>query len=586
MKQTIVCALIGFLLMGCNEEIVDRPAGDGEGRLVFSDFHIESVVGDIQTKASLEQGVIPQASDFELTVVDAATSAVVKKLSAGVTDCFLSEGTYKVQAVYGDEAAMSATPYFFGESNVVTITKGAEASVSLTASLACAVLRPVIDPELAAQYETYKLTVQEEGKEADPVEVSADKDLFVRGGAEQTYTLTLAGTNQLSEAVSHTWKYSNLVVRTRYIINCNPDLPAFTLPAQSEGNVWSKFMYITPMTAENMTAHSDMAEKVIANVVYEASKDNGQTWIASEKLSDGRHVIKGLEPSTTYTVRSRFGAIYSSDVQAITTENAQPLENGDMEKWRKDTYTTYGLKDLYLYYPESSAQDKYWCTKNPLTMDGVTNGTSSGTDNQITAYRWNSCTIPTNDAVSGQAAEIRTMALANIAIKGTEVGSGLFWAQNKVAKIVEKNHTVYTGLLYTGNKDISTSNEIMDRSGILHKSRPVSLCFDYKYAPHTGDNCVIYACLYDELGNNIAETSMFKSKSSQNEYTNLNLKFVYSNLTAKASYLFIMFQSGERTTWNDVSYIAGSYKANPWSLDTFVGSVLKIDNVTLNYDYE
>ena len=49
------------------------------------------------------------------------------------------------------------------------------------------------------------------------------------------------------------------------------------------------------MTADNMTAHkADMADKVIANVVYEASADNGETWIPSDKTSDGRYVIKGL----------------------------------------------------------------------------------------------------------------------------------------------------------------------------------------------------------------------------------------------------------------------------------------------------
>ena len=257
MRQTIFCAFLGFILTGCSDEVLERSGGDGEGRLIFSGLTVEAVVGDIQTKASLEADVIPEEGDFTLTVVEANTSKVVKTLPVGTTDCFLPAGSYKVRATYGDEAAMSDTPYFFGESDVVVIKKNVDATVSLTASLACAVLHPVIDPQLEAQYDTYTLTVMESttGKNTGTGILQNGQDFFVRGGEERTYTLLLAGKNMLGDPVSHSWDYSDLVVRTRYTINCNPDLPSFTLPAQSDGDVWSKFIYITPMTADNMTAH-------------------------------------------------------------------------------------------------------------------------------------------------------------------------------------------------------------------------------------------------------------------------------------------------------------------------------------------
>ena len=262
MRQTIFCAFLGFILTGCSDEVLERSGGDGEGRLIFSGLTVEAVVGDIQTKASLEADVIPEEGDFTLTVVEANTSKVVKTLPVGTTDCFLPAGSYKVRATYGDEVAMSDTPYFFGESDVVVIKKNVDATVSLTASLACAVLHPVIDPQLEAQYDTYTLTVMESttGKNTGTGILQNGQDFFVRGGEERTYTLLLAGKNMLGDPVSHSWDYSDLVVRTRYTINCNPDLPSFTLPAQSDGDVWSKFIYITPMTADNMTAHPEMAD--------------------------------------------------------------------------------------------------------------------------------------------------------------------------------------------------------------------------------------------------------------------------------------------------------------------------------------
>ena len=114
-------------------------------------------------------------------------------------------------------------------------------------------LHPVIDPQLEAQYDTYTLTVMESttGKNTGTGILQNGQDFFVRGGEERTYTLLLAGKNMLGDPVSHSWDYSDLVVRTRYTINCNPDLPSFTLPrAKAMADVWSKFIYITPMTAD------------------------------------------------------------------------------------------------------------------------------------------------------------------------------------------------------------------------------------------------------------------------------------------------------------------------------------------------
>ena len=126
MRQIIFCGtLLGFLLTGCSDEVMDRLGG--EGRLIFSGLTVEAVVGDIRTKASLEADAIPEAGDFTLTVVDAATSDVVKTLPAGadrIASCL--RAVIKYSATYGDEAAMSDTPYFLGESEVVTIVRPAQ----------------------------------------------------------------------------------------------------------------------------------------------------------------------------------------------------------------------------------------------------------------------------------------------------------------------------------------------------------------------------------------------------------------------------------------------------------------------------
>ena len=568
--------LLGMLAVACTDQLTTYEYGKGEGRLVLSGMNVETVVGDVVTRASLDESVLPQVSDFTIDIVD-TQGETVKTLQPGTLQCSLSAGTYTLKATYGDAEVMSAIPAFYGEQGV-TITEGEVSNVTIDTRLNQTVIHPNVTADLAAHFEEYKLTISK--LDGESVEMENDKDFFIPSNG--SYTLTFSGTNKIGEDFSYSWQYDDLAIRTRYIVECNPDLPAFTLPEQPEGNVWSKFIYITPMTADNMTAHKeDMAQKVIDNVVYEASSD-GASWIQSEKTEDGKIVIKGLEPSTTYTLRSRFGAVNSSNTQQVTTESAQQLENGDMESWSNQSYKTYGQQTIYLYFVGNSSTEKSWGTKNPLTMSGVEGGTSSWINNQITAYRWNSCTIPTTDAVSGNAAEIRTMALANFSINS---GTGITASRSKMAQNVLNNANVHIGYLYTGINDISSSSDSLDEYGINHNSRPTSISFSYKYIPCEDDNFSFSAVVYDKNKNRIAEVDTFTSSIMQSSYIDLHLKFVYKETFTKAASIFIIFKSGISTTTNGVSHIEGSYGANPWSLDTFVGSVLKIDNVTLNYDF-
>ncbi len=584
-RQVVAWTALCGMMAGCADEVLNRTGGDGEGRLILSGIEVESVVGDVRTKASLSDEVIPGASDFTITIVDAATEETVKTLQPGVeAGCFLPVGEYVVKASYGEEAGMSATPYFYGESDKITIVEGETETASLTASLACAVIHPVIPEELEGQYEFYTLTVSEtaDARVTSSQTLTNDADFFVSGGEGKTYNLILAGQNKLGEAVSHAWSYDNLVKRTRYIIQCDPDLPAFTLPEQSEGNVWSKFLYITPMTAEDMTAHKeDMADKVIDNVVYEASADNGVTWIASEKTEDDRYVIKGLEPSTEYTVRSRFGGVLSSNTQTVMTESAQEIANGDMETYSETevfdgAFAAWCTAINCVYFGDS------WSTRNEKTVDGAQN--ANGTNNYGLYWRWCSGTTSTTDKSEGnRAAEISTLAFYNEKFSGT-VGPYL-WDNKRsyvYSKRVNSSGTAYVGYLFTGTFDKTTDTYTL---GIPHSSRPISLSFDYKYAPVASDQCIAYAKVYDTNMNEIASTVTFNS-STQDSYITQTLSFVYAQTQVAAAYIGIFFQSGTDTNIGNMKQVEGSYTSTPWKQDRVVGSVLKIDNVTLNYDYE
>ena len=566
------------LFSSCTKEELGNTMSQQTGKLVLNDLEVSASVSDQLSRATLDTN-LPSGNEFVITVKSKASS-FEQTLEEGVFECILPVGTYTVEAVYGEDVVSLDTPYFYGETSV-EITEGATAPVSITATLQSAIIRPVMDEALLAQYKDYSLSVSDANNTMTTI--ANNTDLFVPAGKD--YTLWLMGENQLGNQANTSWNLNQLSAKTRYIVSCNADLPSFTFPQQAETNAWSKFMYITPMTTEIMSSHSEMAEQVIANIVYEASAD-GSTWLpATYDAAKEKWVIKDLQPETQYTVRSRFGGVISTNTQTLTTENAQELVNGEMDNWNTpDEYSNYANGKVYFYSINN------WGTRNTLTMDGVQNGSSSWTDNERTAYRWNSCTIPTSGETSEQAAEIRTMGLANFEINSGTFGSWLAALKGNRSKMVENvlaNANIFVGYLYTGTEDVTTQAEPDPNSyKIEHTARPLSLSFDYQYAPYNNDNFVVSAYLFDEAGNQIAHTNEYKNGSTQNSYTAETLDFIYDNASTKAGYIYIIFKSGEKNTVNDVKHIEGSYGANPWSLDTFIGSVLKIDNIKLNYDYE
>lgn len=576
-RQIMTLATLCWMMAGCADEVIDRNGGKGEGRLLLTGIEVESAVGDVQTKASLAEGVIPTVSDFTITIVSAATGETVKILPPGVeAGCFLPVGEYRVKAAYGEEVGMSAVPYFYGESDKVTIVEGEVKSVSLTAFLASAVIRPQMADQLVEQYNFYTLTVSETGGSGvTPSQTLTNgEDFFVSGGKGKTYNLILAGQNKLGETVTHTWSYSDLVRRTRYIVQCDPDLPAFTLPAQSDGDVWSKFIYITPMTVDNMTAHkADMADKVIANVVYEASADNGETWIPSDKTSDGRYVIKGLEPSKNYTIRSRFGGVLSSNTQTVTTESAQGIANGDMEAWESvKVANAYNGKSFYNYFLGSQS-NHIWETNNE---EGLNGATTNATSNIGTYWRWCAGTQNTTDVstlngdiVSNNAAEISTLGFYSKKITGGYAGT--ISSDKIISNWLSDGNRICLGLLYVDKKPLS--------------SRPSAISFDYKYEPVTGDSAPIEIALFDSNLEELWRESM--NLGAQTDYRTKTVYIGHQFLDRKkVAFITLRFQSGTNKDYTLMHVVKGDYNSSPRVTDRVVGSVLKVDNVTLNYDYE
>lgn len=504
----ILCLFLGFA--SCQEDVL-QPSYKGKGRLVLKDVDISAEASAETVTRATSTFTAPTASELTYKVTDTQTGEVVYNQTGEFTSLVLDEGFYRLEASYGTEN-MGTAPYLYAATEEFRITTATETAKSLSVKLSCAIVHPAIADNLLEHYDTYKIEISD-GTSIQ--EIPNNADFFVPAGKD--YTLTLSGTNTLNEAKSNSWELKDVLVANRYTLNCNPDLPSFTLPEQMEGDVWSTFIYITPMTAANMSSKPEMTEKVLANIVYEASAD-GINWI--QAINDnGKTVIKGLVANNQYTIRSRFGSIICTNSQQVTMESAEQLENGNFESvWNKKEINGGNgswSRPLYCYYLPG------WNTRNERTTKGGESATGWGTGVGYGVWwRWCSGTVPTADSSKdANAVEISTLAFYNKKVSGT-------WSRDEVYTYTRDNGTAYAGYLFTGTFDKNTDTYTL---GIQHESRPTSISFDYKYFPVINDKCLAYAKVYNADKKEIASTIEFNS-SEQEEYTAQTLKFEYNNL--------------------------------------------------------
>lgn len=563
----IYLLLACLVMAGCAEEELVPSYGEGVGTLVISGLEVETAVGDIQTRASVEESDIPEASEFTIMIL--GSDGYQNSVSTGTID--LPAGSYTITASCGKNE-MSEQPYFL-DTKEITIEAGKTRTVTLYPSLQTAILRPHLDETLVNQYEDYKLEIK--NGSGDTEGLTNNKDFYLPIGT--AYSLTLSGTNKLGTQVFHSWEYSadQFVKATRYIVNCNPDLPSFTLPAQAETNAWSKFIYVTPMTAENFSKIPDgmTADEILADVVYEASAD-GQTWIPA--ITDGEKiVIKDLQASTSYTVRARYGGVNSGNTETLVTESAQQIREGNMDTWEDNVKVAnaYGGQSFYNYFV-GSQNDHIWETNNE---EGLNGATSHATQDIGTYWRWcagtqNTTDVSTLKGVDSQyAAEISTLGFYTEKITGWYAGT------------ISSDEIIPDWLGYRNRNRICLGLLYVDKTQLA--SRPSSISFDYKYEPVTGDTAPVELVLYDADSNELWRESM--DLETQLEYVTKEVVIDHSILNLKkVALVTIRFQSGTNTDYRLMHVVEGDYNSSPRVKDRVVGSVLKIDNVTLNYDYE
>lgn len=270
--------------------------------------------------------------------------------------------------------------------------------------------------------------------------------------------------------------------------------------------------------------------------------------VAAEKLSGANeYKLTGLTPGSKQKIATVIDGI--TIATTITTEDATPIPNGDMEEWTP----LKSFDNSKLWLPALSEESAVWETNNRLTTS----------QEDPRAYCCTSGTKQSTDHVSGSySALIRTVGW----------GSG-----NSAASGLSKVKHVTAGELYLGSWG---GIDIPNNYGIQFASRPSSVSFQAKYSPkNSADRGYAEITVLDNAGAAIASNNVAIEPSTA--FAEITLPLTYAKSSAKAAKLVVKFISTNAGTQylnkNDLNLGSVSRSAE------HVGSQLWIDDVKLAY---
>lgn len=341
--------------------------------------------------------------------------------------------------------------------------------------------------------------------------------------------------------------------------------PEFNISV-NEANCWSREFTIEEITVSEGKGN---LEKIKENLIYQYY--NGNDWVECTTRDNVKGRTQQFKeaaesiPTKEYKVRALYrGAIASSEATA-TLETPTQLPNSGMEEWN---YTVndggwFGM-DIPIYYPWTSGTSSFWNTNNDYTTRYRTWGSS-------TYYNCFPAVSFTSISKNGKAAEIRN----------TAAGSG-----NTLPSNARMENRV-PGILFIGDLDNNTGT--ISNKGKEFTSRPSQIEFYYTYNPIGNDNDIFDVTIswIDANGQTINEKNLQFTGKVEN-YTKgiVTLPIDQQHLYSKCSKIFVQFRSsiysGEELPWEkDIQVTTEGYDK---TFDTWSGSVLRIDDISLVYD--
>lgn len=230
-QQVLVLLILCWMMPSCSDETFDQESGEGTGYLCLTLGNVDVEFSSTRAETiSLPDELIPEAVDFMVDIQKDGISVegFPKKYSEMNALLELAVGSYIVNVYHGENDLLQKVPYFFGTSSTIQVFPGKQKDITVNATMANAMLVPKVSENLQKHYKTWMLTA----KVGDKSMILADKNnsdgyLFAQAG--KSVNVLFEGTNLLEKETMQAWNIaSSAAARTKYIVQCDPDLSVFS----------------------------------------------------------------------------------------------------------------------------------------------------------------------------------------------------------------------------------------------------------------------------------------------------------------------------------------------------------------------
>lgn len=236
-QQIMALTALCWVMASCTDDAFNQEYGEGMGylRLELGKVDVEVSSTTKADAGSLPDDLIPATAEFMIDIKQGNKSVegFPKKYSDLQEGIELEAGGYTVTAYSNKNNPIQEMPYFSG-SSTVQIYPGKGVTANIDVALANAMVTPSVSKSLNNHYSEWSLTVKVGEDEIELADKeNADGCLFVQAG--QSAKAIFKGKNILGNSTLHEWRIiTSAVARTKYVIQCDPDIPVFSFALNAE----------------------------------------------------------------------------------------------------------------------------------------------------------------------------------------------------------------------------------------------------------------------------------------------------------------------------------------------------------------
>lgn len=227
----VAFASLCLMMVGCSDETFNQESGNGTGylRLALGSVNVELSSTSRGDAGQLPADLIPETSDFmvDIKMNGKSVDGFPKPYTEITEDIELMAGSYSVIAYSGDNNEIQDKPYFYG-SSTAQINPGQPTETEINTALANAMITPSVSESLQNHYSEWTLTLKV-GETSMKLADNENTDGYLFAKAGTSVSAVFEGVNALENETSHEWDVvSSVLARTKYVIQCDPDLSVFS----------------------------------------------------------------------------------------------------------------------------------------------------------------------------------------------------------------------------------------------------------------------------------------------------------------------------------------------------------------------